>query len=303
MLPTNPGGGSTAATIEVVHSLRSSTAASTTASSRATTTTPASELTAATAAPHHRSHDRRPTEPARPFGRRSRVDERRRRCGDGDDGADTTDSEPQPTDEPTTAEPATTAAATTTAGATVPTDASTGSQPRNVTPATIAVSAADGPATSAIAVSVGSSLVLTTAAAVSQAESVTLACTSGRTTQARVMMTHRRASPCSPPTTPTPPARSPPPRSPQNGDMVTLLTQSPSTSPVTVADDGSLQMDWDTDDVAEGTPVVNAGGQLVGLCRTAVRARGCSPSTSPPCARRSTRSPGRQRRRRGSACS
>jgi membrane-associated protease RseP (regulator of RpoE activity) len=53
---------------------------------------------------------------------------------------------------------------------------------------------------------------------------------------------------------------------PQTGDVVTLLSSSPTTAALTVAGDGSLQVSWGSADVAEGTPVVNAGGQLVGLC-------------------------------------
>ncbi|MEO5900828.1 MAG: PDZ domain-containing protein [Ilumatobacteraceae bacterium] len=264
MLPTNPGAGANAVTTEAALSLRASTSASV----RASTTEAASELSAG----GERTTIAGLTTVTRPTTTvRARVPEQPRSV----DETDASGTDVSPTDEPATdasandaptASPTGTVAAATAGPATtaVPT---TTSKPVESTQATIAVSLDSSAARSAIAVSVGNSpLVLTTASAVSPNEAVTLSYSSGQTTQAKVTMTWHGIAVLAPDNAD---AAAPfaPAAKPQTGDVVTLLSGAPTTASVTVAVDGSLQMDtWGTGEVTEGTPVVNSRGQLVGLC-------------------------------------
>jgi S1-C subfamily serine protease len=148
-----------------------------------------------------------------------------------------------------------------------PAGGSPGAPSIEVTEATISLSssASTGPA---IAVAVGSSpLVLTTAMAVGRTDDdVMLSYASGKTTHAKVTMIYNGIAVLSPDAVEA--ARTfAAAATPRAGDVVTLLSDSPTTASVTVAGDGSLQVgSWGGTDIAEGTPVVNAGGQLVGLC-------------------------------------
>lgn len=267
MLPTNPGAGANGATSGIAPTVR----ASTSALIHETTTEPASELSAGSPRPTVAAL----TTLARPTSTlRAVAAEHPQSVDDTDPAGTDTPSMSDPFTDATTPDatpvaPAdTTGASQTTAGVTSVTDSSTTApKPIESTQATIAVSIDSGSSTSAIAVSVGNSpLVLTTASAVSADRPVTLSYTSGRTTQANVTMIYHGIAVLAPDdadaTTPFTPAAKP-----QPGDVVTLLTGSPTTALVTVGGDGSMQMDsWGTGDVAEGTPVVNSRGQLVGLC-------------------------------------
>jgi len=267
MLPTNPGAGANAVTTDAVFALRSSTSVSV----RATTTEGASGLSAG----GERSTIAALTTATRSASTaRAGVPQQPRSA----DETDASGTEVSPTDEPTTEQttdatssdsPAVSngivPAATTGPASTA--DASTSSKPVESTQATIAVSLDSSVSHSAIAVSVGNSpLVLTTASAVSPNEAVTLSYSSGQTTQAKVAMTWHGIAVLTPDDAD---AAAPfaPAAKPHSGDIVTLLSGAPSTALVTVADDGSVLMDsWGTGNVAEGTPVVNSRGQLVGLC-------------------------------------
>ncbi len=295
MLPTNAGGGATAFSTEVVRTFREASSAS----SRAAATAPASALSAGsertsvalrttTVGTRPTTGSQPATTSAEPAGKTAGT------AGTAPSGAGSSSTVPSArstlatttgsstpfADAPGSSVDPTSGSASTGASTSGSADGSTagaagadaaggssGARTIEATQATISLStsASDG---SAIAVSVGSSpLVLTTAIAVSRTDDdVVLSYAGGETTHAKVMMIYNGIAVLSPDALGA--ARSfTAAAAPRAGDVVTLLSDSPTTMSVTLTDDGSLQVSsWGGHDVTEGTPVVNAGGQLVGLC-------------------------------------
>lgn len=134
-------------------------------------------------------------------------------------------------------------------------------------PATITVGGQDSTST-AIAVTVnGVPVVLTTASAVrGAADTVELSFGDGHTASATVAMTVNGLAVLT-----TEDAANAATfklaGTPHDGDQVTLLGPEPTTVTVKIDANGAMQMSsWGTGDVAEGTPVVNDKGKVVGLC-------------------------------------
>jgi S1-C subfamily serine protease len=120
---------------------------------------------------------------------------------------------------------------------------------------------------SPVAVGIGDSLVVTTARAVSGRTSITLTDAAGQHHDASVLMVDRdlglallSADAASITTSyGIGPAASP-------GDVVTVLGATSTTANVGRDADGNLTLDSWSESTAEGTPVLNANGQLVGIC-------------------------------------
>lgn len=121
--------------------------------------------------------------------------------------------------------------------------------------------------TAPVAVGVGDSLVITTARAVSGRTSITLTGADGQPHDAIVLMVDRdlglavlSADASAMPTSyGIGPAANP-------GDLVTVMGATPTSANVVVTADGHLTLDSWEPSTAEGTPVVNASGLLVGIC-------------------------------------
>jgi S1-C subfamily serine protease len=118
-----------------------------------------------------------------------------------------------------------------------------------------------------VAVGVGDSLVITTARAVQGRTTITLTGTDGQPHDATVVMVDRDLGLAvlsadvagMPASFGLGPAANP-------GDVVTVMGATPTSANVGISEDGHLTLDsWD-ESTAEGTPVVNADGLLVGIC-------------------------------------
>ena len=118
-----------------------------------------------------------------------------------------------------------------------------------------------------VAVGIGDSLIVTTARAVEGHTSITLTDANGQPHDATVLMVdaHLGLALLSADAASTTtsygigPAASP-------GDAVTVMGASPTSATVSLDADGHLTLDGWSDSAAEGTPVINADGQLVGIC-------------------------------------
>jgi S1-C subfamily serine protease len=118
-----------------------------------------------------------------------------------------------------------------------------------------------------VAVGVGDSLVITTARAVKGRTTITLTGTDGQQHDATVVMVDRdlglavlSADAAGFPTSyGIGPAANP-------GDVVTVMGATPTSANVGVTADGHLTLDSWQESTAEGTPVVNGNGLLVGIC-------------------------------------
>ena len=118
-----------------------------------------------------------------------------------------------------------------------------------------------------VAVGVGDSLVITTARAMRGRTSITLTGTDGQPHEATVLMVDRDrglavlSADAAGSTTSygIGPAANP-------GDVVTVMGSTPTPASVSMKADGRLTLDTWGDSTAEGTPVVNADGLLVGIC-------------------------------------
>ncbi len=118
-----------------------------------------------------------------------------------------------------------------------------------------------------MAVGIGDSLVITTARAVEGRSFITLTGADGLPHNATVLMVDRElglavlSADVSGLTTSygIGPAANP-------GDVVTVLGATPTSANVTIDADGHLMLDAWAESMAEGTPVLNADGQLVGMC-------------------------------------
>ncbi len=118
-----------------------------------------------------------------------------------------------------------------------------------------------------VAVGVGDSLVITTARAVRGRTTITLTGTDGQPHEATVLMVDRDrglavlSADAAGSTTSygIGPAASP-------GDVVTVMGATPTPASVSMKADGRLTLDTWGDSTPEGTPVVNANGQLIGIC-------------------------------------
>ena len=118
-----------------------------------------------------------------------------------------------------------------------------------------------------VAVSISDSLVITTARAVpTGSSSITLTGTDGQPHDATVLMVDRDLglAVLSNDATASVPYGIGPARAP--GDVVTVLGALPTSANVRVDASGRLTLDAWADSMAEGTPVVNADGLLVGMC-------------------------------------
>ena len=121
--------------------------------------------------------------------------------------------------------------------------------------------------TAPVAVGIGDSLIVTTARAVEGRTSITLTDANGQAHDATVLMVDAHlglallSANASAMTTSygIGPEASP-------GDTVTIMGATPTSATVSVDADGHLTLDGWADSTAEGTPVVNADGQLVGIC-------------------------------------
>ena len=121
--------------------------------------------------------------------------------------------------------------------------------------------------TAPVAVGIGNSLIVTTARAVEGRTSITLTDANGQPHDATVLMVDAHlglallSADASSVTTSygIGPAPSP-------GDAVTVIGATPTSATVSLDADGHLTLDGWSDSAAEGTPVVNADGQLVGIC-------------------------------------
>jgi S1-C subfamily serine protease len=118
-----------------------------------------------------------------------------------------------------------------------------------------------------VAVGIGDSLVITTARAVEGRTSITLVGSDGQPHDATVLMVDTKLglavlSAGAAGTTTSygiGPAANP-------GDVVTVLGANPTSANVSVDEFGHLRLDAWAESTAEGTPVVNADGLLVGMC-------------------------------------
>ena len=121
--------------------------------------------------------------------------------------------------------------------------------------------------TAPVAVGIGDSLIVTTARAVEGRTSITLTDANGQAHDATVLMVDAHlglallSANAAAMTTSygIGPEASP-------GDTVTIMGATPTSATVSVDADGHLTLDGWADSTAEGTPVVNADGQLVGIC-------------------------------------
>ena len=120
---------------------------------------------------------------------------------------------------------------------------------------------------SPVAVGIGDSLIVTTARAVEGRTSITLTDANGQAHDATVLMVDAHlglallSADAAAMTTSygIGPEASP-------GDSVTIVGATPTSATVSVDPDGHLTLDGWSDSTAEGTPVINADGQLVGIC-------------------------------------
>jgi S1-C subfamily serine protease len=118
-----------------------------------------------------------------------------------------------------------------------------------------------------VAVGIGDSMVITTARAVEGRTNITLTGADGQPHEATVLMVDRNIglavlSADSAATTASygiGPAANP-------GDKVTVMGATPTSSNVTMGPNGHLVLDSWSSSTAEGTPVVNSDGLLVGIC-------------------------------------
>jgi S1-C subfamily serine protease len=118
-----------------------------------------------------------------------------------------------------------------------------------------------------VAVGIGDSLIVTTARAVEGRTSITLTDANGQAHDATVLMVDTRlglallSADAAAMTTSygIGPEASP-------GDAVTVMGATPTSATVSLDADGHLTLDGWSGSTAEGTPVVNADGQLVGIC-------------------------------------
>jgi S1-C subfamily serine protease len=117
-----------------------------------------------------------------------------------------------------------------------------------------------------VAVGIGDSLVITTARAVEGRTSITLMGADGQPHDATVVMVDPKlglavlsADAGTTTSYGIGPAANP-------GDVVTVLGDSPTSANVSVDADGRLRLDAWAASTAEGTPIVNADGLLVGVC-------------------------------------
>ncbi|MEO7371041.1 MAG: trypsin-like peptidase domain-containing protein, partial [Ilumatobacteraceae bacterium] len=145
----------------------------------------------------------------------------------------------------------------------IPTTTSTARSPQTTVGSDSAQSLEQPP----VAVGVGDSLVVTTARAVKGRTSITMTDASGQQHDATVLMVDPdlglallSAVAASMPTSyAIGPAAAP-------GDVVTVLGYTPTSAKVGLDANGHLTLDSWSNSTAEGTPVVNAAGQLVGIC-------------------------------------
>jgi S1-C subfamily serine protease len=145
-------------------------------------------------------------------------------------------------------------------------DDSTGATPGSP-PETVSTQSSELNQTPPVAVGVGDSLIITTARAVNGRTTITLTGSDGQPHDATVLMVDRdlglavlSADAAGRPTSyGIGPAANP-------GDVVTVMGATPTSANVGVTADGHLTLDTWEDSTAEGTPVVNANGQLVGIC-------------------------------------
>ena len=118
-----------------------------------------------------------------------------------------------------------------------------------------------------VAVGIGDSLIVTTARAVEGRTSITLTDANGQEHDATVLMVDAHlglallSANAAAMTTSygIGPEASP-------GDAVTVMGATPTAATISLDADGHLTLDGWADSAAEGTPVVNADGQLVGIC-------------------------------------
>lgn len=121
--------------------------------------------------------------------------------------------------------------------------------------------------TAPVAVGIGDSLIVTTSRAVEGRTSITLTDANGQPHDATVLMvdTHLGLALLSANAASMTTSYEIGP-SPTAGDAVTVMGATPNSATVSVDADGHLTLDAWSGSTAEGTPVVNAVGQLVGIC-------------------------------------
>jgi S1-C subfamily serine protease len=118
-----------------------------------------------------------------------------------------------------------------------------------------------------IAVGIGNSMVITTARAVRGRKHITISDTDGNAHDATVLMVDRDrglAVLSADSASATTSFDVGPPASP--GDVVTVLGSSATSASVGVDADGHLTLDTWSDSTPEGAPILNADGELVGIC-------------------------------------
>jgi S1-C subfamily serine protease len=118
-----------------------------------------------------------------------------------------------------------------------------------------------------VAVGIGDSLIVTTARAVEGRSSITLTDANGHAHEATVLMVdaHLGLALLSADAAATTTSYGIGPEA-SPGDAVTVMSATPTSATVSVDADGHLTLDGWSDSTAEGTPVVNTEGQLVGIC-------------------------------------
>jgi S1-C subfamily serine protease len=145
-------------------------------------------------------------------------------------------------------------------------DASTTATPDSP-PDTVGTEGSELNETAPVAVGVGDTLIITTARAVNGRTTITLTGADGQPHDATVLMVDRdlglavlSADGAGMPTSyGIGPAA-------KTGDIVTVMGATPTSANVGIAADGHLTLDSWQESTAEGTPVVNADGLLVGIC-------------------------------------
>jgi S1-C subfamily serine protease len=133
--------------------------------------------------------------------------------------------------------------------------------------ATVSTEAADFVESPPIAVGIGDSLVITTARAVGGRTFLTMTGTDGQPHDATVLMVDRDLGlavlSADPAATTLSFGIGP---APSAGDVVTVLGATPTSANVSMDANGHLTLDTWASSMAEGTPVLNADGQLVAMC-------------------------------------